>query len=151
MREPRGDGNLSASHYMKSRNLITARELKKILKRQTRCSTRHMIILDKEYSPISSSEVRALAKDYKKGAYIPEIWDCDDIARDFVNYVKKTVKNTKNQNVAFGMVVLRDHAQEVFIDETDKLSKRNRYIARYMDHRDWSIYIPNERPKWIII
>lgn len=137
---------------------MNAKELKKVLRRQTGCSTRHMVVLDKEYSPISPSEVRALIKDYEKAAYILEIWDCDDIARDFVNFtardflnfVKKTTKEVLGKNVAFGMLVLRDHAQEVFV-ETKRISRRSNYTVRYMDHRYWSIYKPNERPRWIVI
>ena len=138
---------------------MNAKELKKALRRQCGCSTRHMVVMDKYYSPISVSEVRALTKDYEKAAYIPEIWDCDDIARDFVNFtardflnfVKKTTKEVLGKNVAFGMLVLRDHAQEVFVDELPKSSRRKRSIVEYLDHRNWRIYAPNERPKWIII
>ena len=138
---------------------MNAKELKKALRRQTGCSTRHMVVLDKEYSPISTSEVWALTKDYSKAAYIPEIWDCDDIARDFVNfiardflnYIKKTTKEVLGKNVAFGMLVLRDHAQEVFVEEIENPARRSNYTVRYMDHRYWNVYTPNERPKWIVI
>jgi hypothetical protein len=138
--------------------MIEARELKKNLRRQCGCSTRHMVVLDKYYSPISVSQVRALMKDYEKAAYIPEIWDCDDIARDYVNFtardflnfVKKTTKEVLGKNVAFGMLVLRDHAQEVFVEENKNLSRRKNYTVYYMDHRDWRIYRPNTRPKWIV-
>lgn len=109
-----------------------------------------MVVVDKYYSPISVSQVRALTKDYKKAAYIPEIWDCDDIARDLINYVKTQAKEVLGKNVAFGMLVLRDHAQEVFVEENKNLSRRKNYTVYYMDHRDWSIYRPNARPKWIV-
>jgi len=110
-----------------------------------------MIVLDKEYAPISVTEVRALIRDYKNEKFIPEIWDCDDIARDFVNYVKKQVKEVRSENAAFGMLVFWDHAQEVFVEKNKNISRRNVYTVRYMDHRDWSVYNPNERPKWIVI
>ena len=110
-----------------------------------------MVILDKEYNPVSPREVRALVKDYVKAAYIPEIWDCDDIARDIVNYVKTQAKEVLGKNVAFGMLILKDHAQEIFVDKLPKLSKRNRSIVLYLNHTDWRIYAPNKRPKWILI
>lgn len=118
-----------------------------------------MVVLDNVYSPISTSEVKGLTKDYEKAAYIPEIWDCDDIARDFVNftardflnYVKKTTKEVLGKNVAFGMLVLREHALEVFVEETKNLSRRSNYTVRYMDHLYWTIYTPNVRPRWIVI
>lgn len=130
---------------------MNAKDLKRILRKQTRCSTRHIIMLDKEYAPIQTSKVYALINDYEEATYISEIWDCDDIARDFINYVKKTVKEVSAENVALGMIIFKDHAQKIFVEEFKPHSKRDRYKVRYLDHRDWYIYAPNEHPKWIIM
>jgi len=108
-------------------------------------------MLDSEYSPISSSEVNAFARDYEKDTYVPDVWDCDDIARDFTNYVKKKTKETKNENAAFGWLIFPEHVQEVFAEYFKTEARRNRYEVKYLDHRDWRIYTPNRRPRWILM
>jgi len=135
---------------------MDAKDIRRKLKRETGCRRRNIKVFDKFYTPLTLSVLRASISNYKKDPYVPENWDCDNIARDFVNYVQKRIKNTENKNAAIGIIVVpesrkEDHVQEVFMLDTMSQDVRRRYKVQYLDHRDWKIYAPNRRPKWTLI
>lgn len=130
---------------------ISASELRKILRRATRCSRRNIILLDKYYHTITYSEINALINDYQKAEYEDEIWDCDNIAMDFMVFSKKEIKKTKKENGALGMLITGDHVQEIYVEELKQKSDKNKIIVRYIDHRDWSIKLPDKKPRWMIL
>lgn len=128
---------------------MNAKELKRLLRKQTRCSTWRMIVPDEYYDAVKFGTIHQLIKVYREGQkkYVEEEWDCDDIARDFWNYAKRVLADTTKGNGIVGRVIFSDHAEIIFVEDLC-LPKEN-FSVHYIDQRDWSMRLPNKKPKWI--
>ena len=124
---------------------ITALDLKKILKKATHCSRKNILLWDRIYHTTTYSDIKEQIAKYQKDEYVEDIWDCDNIALDFITQSKKRIKDAKNENATLGMLITNDHAQEIFV------TNHKGYNVYYLDHRDWSIKPPDKRPRWILM
>lgn len=128
---------------------MNARELKRLLRKQTRCSYWRMIVPDKYYDTVRGGMMRTLVDLYKEDQerHRDENWDCDDIARDFWCYAKRVIKGPRNENGIVGRVIFPDHAEIIYV-KTRVLPTALDHVY-YIDQRDWNIRKPYKKPKWI--
>lgn len=128
---------------------MNAKELKRLLRKQTGCSTWRMIVPDKHYHALRIGVMHQLIHVYieNQKKYIDEEWDCDDIARDFWCFTKRVVSKPKKGNGIVGRVIFPDHAEIIYVQE--RYAKDGLGHVFYIDQRDWIIRRPNKKPKWI--
>lgn len=127
---------------------MNAKDLKRALHRQTKCSSSKIILQDKIYDTVSTAYIQHFVLEYEQDEYIPEQWDCDDQARDFWNYAKKRIKSEQDYNAIMGMLILPAHTKLLFataVPNTDEIA------VKYLDQNGWRITNPNQKPKWIVL
>ena len=128
---------------------MNAKELRRLFRKQTGCSYWRMIVPDKSYDVVQSDIMSTLIRTYREdhAEYKGEEWDCDDIARDFWNFAKRVIRDARNENGIVGRAIFPKHAEIIYVQE--KYTKDGSHPVYYVDQRNWNIYMPNKRPKWI--
>ena len=130
---------------------MNAKELKRLLRKQTGCSYRRMIIQDKNYNALQPGAMKRYLKMYNRFDYYDygEEYDCDDVARDLWNFMKRRARIERKENGAVGLLILNDHTQ--LVCARIEYAQKTPHSVYYLDQRDSTINRPNEKPKWIIM
>lgn len=97
--------------------------LRSLLRKQTGISYRNIYVSDKYIDLISDEDMDTFLKLDKSNElpWKPEIFDCDDISRVFLNSAKIWFYKEKNINAAVGWIWTARHAFNFYINQALKI------------------------------
>lgn len=97
--------------------------LKSIIRKATRCASRHIYIPDKHMDLVNEKDAKEfLQQDHiDHEGYIPELWDCDDFARNLYNNARNYGLKVREKNWAWAEIWIRGHALNLYVTEDFKV------------------------------
>ena len=95
--------------------------LKSLIKKATHC--RNIYIPDKHMDLVNERDAKEfLEQDHiDHGSYIPELWDCDDFARNLHNNARNYGLKVKKLNWCWANIWIRRHALNLYVTEDFKV------------------------------
>ncbi len=72
------------------------------------CGTPFVLLLDRRYTPRSKDEMRDAVAQFKKGPYVPELFDCDDFAAALKGQLGHAVGIAMNHKHAWNVALCTD-------------------------------------------
>ena len=91
--------------------------LKSIVRKATRCSSRHIYIPDKCMDLVNENDAREFLSQNltDRELYVKELFDCDDYARNVYNDARNYGLEVLGKNWAWAEIWIRGHALNLYV------------------------------------